>query len=126
MGDPTIDGIKARLLNIGNPLTGYHLGSYLGSTLINVNVTGSSAVLHVGNHDKLVFQWTTTGSSAGSILGGNDGINFAVIDQQNFSAAQTILVGVDFATIPKYVKVQVGSNSTGSFTGSITCIIFGR
>ena len=126
MGDPNIDGIKARLFNIGNPLTGYHLGSHLGSTLLNMNTTGSSNVLHVGNHDKLVFQWTATGSSAGSILGGNDGVNFAIIDKQNFGTANTVLVGVDFATIPKYIKVQAGSNSAGSFSGSLTCVVFGR
>ena len=77
MADPAIDGIKARLLNIGNPLTGYHLGSQINLTFINTGSPSLSSNLHVGNHDKLILQWTVTGSSSGSILGGNDGTNFA-------------------------------------------------
>ena len=126
MADPAIDGIKARLLNIGNPLTGYHLGSQINLTFINTGSPSLSSNLHVGNHDKLILQWTVTGSSSGSILGGNDGTNFAVLDAQSFSASQTRLVALDFAAIPRYIKLQVGSNTTGSFSGSVTCVVFGR
>ena len=126
MADPSIDGLKARVFSIGYPSTGYTLGSPLSLTILQTNTIGSSVTTHVGNHDKLMFQFTATGSSSGSVLGGNDGTNFAVIGQQSFSGAGTVLIGLDFASIPKYIKVVSGSNSTGSFSGSLTCVVFGR
>lgn len=114
------------LMNIGDPVSGFHYGSQIYSILYNNNNIGSSNSLNTFNHDKIIVQWTVTGLASGSVLGGNDNNNWAVLDAQNFSSAQTVLVGFDTSSVPKYMKIVVGSNTLGSFSGSVTCIMAGR
>lgn len=113
------------LYNIGNPLTGWNPGSHI-NIQFGSNNTGSSSAIDVSNHEKIVIQWVTTGSSAGSIMGCNDNSNWVVLDARNFNAPGTVLVGLEDSSVPKYIRAYLGSNQFGSFTGSITSFIYAR
>lgn len=117
---------------VGNPLTGYELGSGFGSQFLAVNaIPGTATIFDFKLYDTVVVQWRTTGSMAGSIVVSNDGTNGLLLNVQDMKGAQTRFValsadGVGGSVLPRYVQFVIGSASSATVTGSGFCDVFAR
>lgn len=117
---------------VGNPLTGYELGSGFGSQFLAVNaVPGTGAIYDFKLFNTLTVQWRTTGSMAGSILISNDGTNTQLLNVQDMKGAQQKFVtlsadGLNGSLLPRYVQFVIGSASSATVTGSGFCDVFAR
>ena len=124
--------MAGQLQSVGNPLSGYELGSAFGSQFIVVNaVPASAAVYDFKIFDSVVIQWRTAGSMAGSILAGNDASNLKLHNVINMAGAQTQLVGLNAqgnsgSFLPRYLQFVIGSASGATVTGSGFCDVFAR
>ncbi|MDP2692292.1 MAG: hypothetical protein Q8O88_01470 [bacterium] len=120
------------LQSIGNPLTGYELGSGFGSQFLVVNaVPGTAAVFDFKHVNNVVIQWRTTGSMSGSVLAGNDASNLKLLNTINMPGAQIQFVALDAngnngSFLPRYLQFVIGSATSATVTGSGFCDVFAR